>query len=87
MLRLERKPIIKFSASSSLILINKHIEMHGQQNIKKKLHWISFSAFLRNDGNPVARLLTAMQGSPKFDQPQIPKPNVLKIRQVISDIT
>ena len=26
--------IIKFSASSWLILINKYIEMHGQQNIK-----------------------------------------------------
>ena len=30
------KLIIKFSASSWLILINKYIEMHGQQNIKKK---------------------------------------------------
>ena len=29
------KLIIKFSASSWLILINKYIEMHGQQNIKK----------------------------------------------------
>ena len=28
------KIIIKFSASSWLILINKYIEMHGQQNIK-----------------------------------------------------
>jgi len=28
------KLIIKFSASSWLILINKYIEMHGQQNIK-----------------------------------------------------
>ena len=30
------KLIIKFSASSCLILRNKYIEMHGQQNIKKK---------------------------------------------------
>ena len=30
------KLIIKFSASSWLKLINKYIEMHGQQNIKKK---------------------------------------------------
>ena len=30
------KLIIKFSASSCLISINKYIEMHGQQNIKKK---------------------------------------------------
>ena len=30
------KLIIKFSASSWLILINKYIEMHGQQNITKK---------------------------------------------------
>ena len=30
------KLIIKFSASSWLIFINKYIEMHGQQNIKKK---------------------------------------------------
>ena len=30
------KLIIKFSASSWLILTNKYIEMHGQQNIKKK---------------------------------------------------
>ena len=30
------KLIIKFSASSWLILINKYIEMHGQQNIKKE---------------------------------------------------
>ena len=29
------KLIIKFSASSWLILINKYIEMHGEQNIKK----------------------------------------------------
>ena len=29
------KLIIKFSASSWLILINKYIEMHSQQNIKK----------------------------------------------------
>ena len=29
------KLIIKFSASSWLTLINKYIEMHGQQNIKK----------------------------------------------------
>jgi len=28
------KLIKKFSASSWLILINKYIEMHGQQNIK-----------------------------------------------------
>ena len=28
------KLIIKFSSSSWLILINKYIEMHGQQNIK-----------------------------------------------------
>ena len=28
------KLIIKFGASSWLILINKYIEMHGQQNIK-----------------------------------------------------
>jgi len=27
---------MKFSALSWLILINKYIEMHGQQNIKKK---------------------------------------------------
>ena len=31
------KLIIKFSASSWLILRNKYIEMHGQQNIKKKI--------------------------------------------------
>ena len=30
------KLVIKFSASSWLILRNKYIEMHGQQNIKKK---------------------------------------------------
>ena len=30
------KVIIKFCASSWLILINKYIEMHGQQSIKKK---------------------------------------------------
>ena len=30
------KLIIKFSASSWLILINKYIELHGQQSIKKK---------------------------------------------------
>jgi len=30
------KLITKFSASSWLVLINKYIEMHGQQNIKKK---------------------------------------------------
>ena len=30
------KVIIKFSASSCLILRNKYIEMHGQQNIKQK---------------------------------------------------
>ena len=28
------KLIIKFGASSWLILINKYIEMHGQQNVK-----------------------------------------------------
>jgi hypothetical protein len=28
------KLIIQFSASSWLVLINKYIEMHGQQNIK-----------------------------------------------------
>ena len=32
------KFIIKFSASGCLILINKYIEMHGQQNIKKKVY-------------------------------------------------
>ena len=32
------KLIIKFSASSWLILINKYIEMHGQQNIKVVLY-------------------------------------------------
>ena len=32
------KLIIKFSASSWLILINKYIEMHGQQNIKKEIY-------------------------------------------------
>ena len=31
------KLIIKFSASSCLILRNKYIEMHGQQNIKTLL--------------------------------------------------
>ena len=31
------KLIIKFSASSCLILINKYIEMRGQQNIKNKI--------------------------------------------------
>ena len=31
------KLIIKFSSSSWLILINKYIEMHGQQNIKISL--------------------------------------------------
>ena len=31
--------IIKLSASSWLILRNKYIEMHGQQNIKKCSHW------------------------------------------------
>ena len=31
------KLIIKFSASSWLILRNKYIEMHGQQNIKKNI--------------------------------------------------
>ena len=31
------KLIKKFSASMWLILINKYIGMHGQQNIKKKL--------------------------------------------------
>ena len=31
------KRIIKFSASSCLIFINKYIEMHGQHNIKKYL--------------------------------------------------
>ena len=37
------KLIIKFSASGWLILINKYIEMHGQQNIKKKInHCISY---------------------------------------------
>ena len=30
------KLIIKFIASSCLILINKYIETHGQQNIKTK---------------------------------------------------
>ena len=30
------KLILKFSASSWLVLRNKYIEMHGQQNIKKK---------------------------------------------------
>ena len=30
------KLITKFSASSWLLLINKYIEMHGQQNIKKE---------------------------------------------------
>jgi len=29
-----KKLIIKFSASSWLILRNKYIEMHGQQNVK-----------------------------------------------------
>ena len=33
------KLIIKFSASSWLILRNKYIEMHGQQNIK---NWITY---------------------------------------------
>ena len=32
------KPIITFSASSWLILRNKYIQMHGQQNIKKKIY-------------------------------------------------
>ena len=34
--------LIKFSASSWLILINKYIEMHGQQNIKisGSRHWL-----------------------------------------------
>ena len=30
------KVIIKFNSSSCWILINKYIEMHGQQNTKKK---------------------------------------------------
>ena len=30
--------LIKFSASSWLILRNKYIEMHGQQNIKKTVY-------------------------------------------------
>jgi hypothetical protein len=34
--RRANKLIIKFSASSWLILINKYIEMHCQQNIKKR---------------------------------------------------
>ena len=34
------KLIIKFSASSWSILRNKYIEMHGQQNIKKKIHFL-----------------------------------------------
>ena len=34
------KLIIKFSASSWLILINKYIEMHGQQNIYKKTFYV-----------------------------------------------
>ena len=36
------KLIIKFSASSWLILINKYIEMHGQQNIKI---WIALFSY------------------------------------------
>ena len=31
----QNKRIIKFSASSWSVLINKYIEMHGQQNVKK----------------------------------------------------
>ena len=35
------KRIIKFSASSWLILRNKYIEMHGRRNVKKKvLHFV-----------------------------------------------
>ena len=37
------KLIIKFSASSWLILRNKYIEMHGQQDIK-----IPFSYFMQD---------------------------------------
>ena len=40
------KLIIKFSASSWLILINKYIEMHGQQNIKTFILRVKFYASL-----------------------------------------
>ena len=48
------KLITKFSASSWLILINKYIEMHGQQNMKEKksillvylLGWLRVSVIL-----------------------------------------
>ena len=40
------KLIIKFSASSWLILGNKYIEMHGQQNIK--ICFVNFDFFLPN---------------------------------------
>ena len=39
------KLIIKFSASSWLILINKYIEMHGQQNIKISIQHV-YDTFL-----------------------------------------
>ena len=41
------KLIIKFSASSCLILINKYIEMYGQQNIKKYIYFLA--SFLHNN--------------------------------------
>ena len=44
------KLIIKFSASSWLILINKYIEMHGQQNIKKTTNSV-YKATLRLPGS------------------------------------
>ena len=49
------KLIIKFSASSWLILINKYIEMYGQQNIKKLVQNISWLRFVPISFNPHRR--------------------------------
>ena len=43
------KLIIKFSASSWLILINKYIEMHGQQNIKISFFMLRDIYFSQNE--------------------------------------
>ena len=40
------KLIIKFSASIWLILINKYIEMHGQQNIKKYIDVVVYCRYI-----------------------------------------
>ena len=44
--------VMKFSASNWLTLINKYIEMHGQQNIKKKIPFCIYTLILEFNLTP-----------------------------------